>query len=329
MKILIFYCVQLYFFKLAISGEQKVSLVMESGNRFHLTRFSKTKPGEKLPSTFVMKLRQCLNGKRLDLIRQLGNDRVVDFKFGFGSSACHVILEMYAQGNIILTDSTYKIITLLRIFVYSDGTPVRAGEYYPVSTAVSSSVSSCVDDVVKFQEWMLGAVIEEENRILLAKQTNDTENAEPETKAPAEKGKKSKKHDKNQKITIKSLLLSKSSPFSSIGPSLLDHCLISSNLSGSTQLASNQSNPLTLVQIDVLFRALTVDSLEILDGIDMIPQKGFIILTDESDVNDESTIVYDEFVPRILAQHATKKNFEFASFDDAVDYYFQKFDSSW
>ena len=55
-----------------------------------------------------MKLRKHIKGKRLDDIRQFNTDRVVDFTFGSGDTAFHVILELYAAGNIILTDHEYK-----------------------------------------------------------------------------------------------------------------------------------------------------------------------------------------------------------------------------
>jgi predicted ribosome quality control (RQC) complex YloA/Tae2 family protein len=66
------------------------------------------------PSNFCMKLRKHLRGKRLDDVRQLGVDRIVVFTFGSGPAAHHVILELYAGGNVILTDANYEILTLLR-----------------------------------------------------------------------------------------------------------------------------------------------------------------------------------------------------------------------
>ena len=54
----------------------------------------------------VQKLRKHIRAKRLENIAQLGVDRVVDFRFGSGEGCHHIILEMYAGGNIILTDQT-------------------------------------------------------------------------------------------------------------------------------------------------------------------------------------------------------------------------------
>lgn len=49
------------------------------------------------PSNFTLKLRKHLRTRRLEDVRQLGVDRVVDFVFGTGENAHHLILEMYAQ----------------------------------------------------------------------------------------------------------------------------------------------------------------------------------------------------------------------------------------
>lgn len=49
------------------------------------------------PSNFTLKLRKHLRTRRLDGVRQLGVDRVVDFSFGTGEACYHLILELYAQ----------------------------------------------------------------------------------------------------------------------------------------------------------------------------------------------------------------------------------------
>lgn len=52
-----------------------------------------------------MKFRKFLRSKRLEAIRQVGVERVVVFTFGSEAFANHLIIELYAQGNIILTDN--------------------------------------------------------------------------------------------------------------------------------------------------------------------------------------------------------------------------------
>jgi len=104
---------KVYLFKFATAGEtEKIMLLLESGVRFHTTRFIRDK--STMPQPFTMKLRKHIRTKRLEDIRQIGSDRVVDFKFGSGESVSHIILELYSNGNIILADSNYEIQALLR-----------------------------------------------------------------------------------------------------------------------------------------------------------------------------------------------------------------------
>lgn len=40
-------------------------------------------------------MRKHLKSRRLEKLQQLGEDRIVDFQFGSGEAAYHVILELY------------------------------------------------------------------------------------------------------------------------------------------------------------------------------------------------------------------------------------------
>ena len=40
--------------------------------------------------------------------------QIILFQFGLGGNAHFIILELYAQGNILLADSEYTVMTLLR-----------------------------------------------------------------------------------------------------------------------------------------------------------------------------------------------------------------------
>lgn len=105
---------QTYVLKMGRSGEdsEKVFIIMESGIRVHMTQFARDK--NSTPSGTSIKLRKHLRGKRLDSVAQLGVDRIIDFAFGSGEAQHHLILEMYSQGNIVLTDAKYEVLTLLR-----------------------------------------------------------------------------------------------------------------------------------------------------------------------------------------------------------------------
>jgi predicted ribosome quality control (RQC) complex YloA/Tae2 family protein len=95
-----------------MESANKIILLLESGSRFHTTSFQW--PKSVTPSSFTMKLRKHLNNKRLEHIQQVGVDRIVDFQFGSGEAAYHIILELYDRGNIVITDSEWVILNILR-----------------------------------------------------------------------------------------------------------------------------------------------------------------------------------------------------------------------
>ena len=107
--------------------------MIESGVRVHLSTFSHEKAD--IPSAFTMKIRRHCRTKRLESVRQLGMDRIVHFTFGAGEQAFHLIVELFAKGNIILTDWTGKVLTLLRTHKYSEDYEVRTGNLYRFSDA--------------------------------------------------------------------------------------------------------------------------------------------------------------------------------------------------
>ena len=87
--------------------DKKTVLLIESGTRLHTTEFDW--PKNPAPSGFSMKLRSLqisslksfiffyrkhINNKRLEYIKQVGVDRVIDIQFGSGEAAYHLILEM-------------------------------------------------------------------------------------------------------------------------------------------------------------------------------------------------------------------------------------------
>ncbi|KAK9857575.1 hypothetical protein WJX84_011908 [Apatococcus fuscideae] len=126
---------RVYLFKLSQSGEDghKVFLLLESGLRFHTTQYLKERSST--PSNFSLKLRKHLRTRRLTEVRQLGLDRIVDFTFGSGDTAHHLLLELYSQGNVVLTDSKYEVLTLLRSHRDDDkGMALMPRHPYPIHT---------------------------------------------------------------------------------------------------------------------------------------------------------------------------------------------------
>lgn len=83
-----------------------------------------------------MKMRKHLRTKKLTSIQQLGMDRVIDLQFGRDEFACHVLVELYAQGNIILTDHNYNILSLLRSYTIQGNEEKEDGEQGAARCAV-------------------------------------------------------------------------------------------------------------------------------------------------------------------------------------------------
>ncbi|CAG9466235.1 unnamed protein product [Pedinophyceae sp. YPF-701] len=91
---------------------EKTVVLLESGTRFHSTKYARETPGH--PGPFALKLRKHVRGRRLEDIRQLGVDRIVVFTFGQGDMTHHVILELYSSGNVVLCNAQYQVLALLR-----------------------------------------------------------------------------------------------------------------------------------------------------------------------------------------------------------------------
>ena len=130
---------RLYLIKLS-RANRKEHLIIESGIRIHTTNYVKNQ--KDLPSGFSMKLRKHLRTKELEKIEQLGIDRVIDLTFGKGEAAYHILVELYASGNVILTDFEYTILSLLRSHKFEDETSVSVKSKYPFSHSANLTLDS-------------------------------------------------------------------------------------------------------------------------------------------------------------------------------------------
>lgn len=106
----------------------KAFILFESGIRIHRTTYDW--PKSMFPSGFSMKFRKHINQKRLTNVSQVffasfyviltpipfqvGMDRIIDLQFGDEERTCHVIVELYDRGNVVLTDNNYVILNILR-----------------------------------------------------------------------------------------------------------------------------------------------------------------------------------------------------------------------
>ena len=89
------------------------------------------------PSNFTLKLRKHLRTRRLDGLRQLGVDRVVDFSFGQGEACYHLILELYAQVRRHRTGEYHAMLCIIASLTWLTGGAIlsaRAPFHLPAHT---------------------------------------------------------------------------------------------------------------------------------------------------------------------------------------------------
>lgn len=221
---------------------EKAHLLLESGVRFHTVSTPRSTPDH--PSNFTLKVRKHIRGRRLEDIRQLGVDRIVVFTFGSGEQASHLILELYAQvppprspslqprcpstpplsalilcllcpsqGNLILADSKYEILTLLRSHRDDDaGLAIMSRHAYPISACRLRS------------RMTRGALEEAISAALQAKGAAEGEGEGEGEGGPVDgKGKKGKgKKGAEQAANLKAVVLHVL-PW---GPAFADHCVL-------------------------------------------------------------------------------------------------------
>ncbi|EDX14359.1 GD21177 [Drosophila simulans] len=203
----------------------RVNQIYDVDNKTYLFRMQGTGAVEKnmAPSGFSMKLRKHLKNKRLEKVQQMGSDRIVDFQFGTGDAAYHVILELYDRGNVILTD--YELTTLYILRPHTEGENLRFAmrEKYPVERAKQPTKELEPEALVKLLENARNgdylrqiltpnldcgpAVIEHvllshglDNHVIKKETTEETPEAEDK---PEKGGKKQRKKQQNTKLEQK------------------------------------------------------------------------------------------------------------------------------
>ena len=306
-------------FLIKLDGTQgKTMVFLESGIRIHVTNQPSLQQ-EGMPTPFCSKLRKHLRGLRLERISQLGNyDRVVHLVFGTGEKRCCVILELYARGNLILTNSAYEILALLRSHDYQDAAvQVKVGQVYPLTYATSVAV-----------------VIEE--RIITRTLDNDWNGSnrvgDNHTGANDKPTKQKKKGDAG--IPLKALLLKPSSGVSHYGPALLEDCILCAQLDPNVKFTGqNVADVLSASDWETLIASLKEEGPKIMNELSTVESKGYILYRDkpESSSTENDTTnppnrfsdkVLEEFQPHLLKQHEGRPFLQYDNFSEAVDEFF-------
>ncbi|KAI9098744.1 hypothetical protein DFS34DRAFT_649448 [Phlyctochytrium arcticum] len=350
-----------YLFKFARSDHKEIILI-ESGIRIHSTEFARDKSNT--PSHFAMKLRKHLRTRRLTDLRQLGADRVLDMTFGQGEAAYHVIVEFYAQGNIILTDWEYRILALLRVVELEKAadpenksgvpdedegdTKFAVGETYVTTRArdfqpiTRNRIVDCLESAIQSESTGSNPVPDPSEEAKLV-DSNDATSAKARKQQRIAKAQSAKKDKKSKESALRRALRSKFGP--DYGPALLEHCIIQSGVDVDQPLAADMVHRPDSDVVEKLFNAFAAGD-KIVQSCMERPQQGWISMellskpgSDatvksvevDGDAQDASTpVAYKDFHPFLPQQFALQKDSdkhrvtEYASFDKCVDEYYSK-----
>ncbi|XP_020582235.1 LOW QUALITY PROTEIN: nuclear export mediator factor NEMF homolog [Phalaenopsis equestris] len=233
------------------SGEsEKVLLLMESGVRLHTTEYVRDK--NTTPSGFTLKLRKHIRTRRLEDVRQLGYDRVYFaclFQFGLGANAHYIILELYAQGNIILTDSEFTVMTLLRSHRDDDkGLAIMSRHRYPVEAC---RVFKRTDfSKLKMSLTLCKTSDFTEESVFTEGGTNSS-NLFEQTKNVLGKNGKANDGARSNKTSLKAIL----GEALSYGPALAEHIVLDAGLSPTMKVGND--NKIDEGIVDILEKAVT------------------------------------------------------------------------
>jgi predicted ribosome quality control (RQC) complex YloA/Tae2 family protein len=103
-----------------LNGENRAhhQFIVEAGRRAHFVKDLPVPP--KNPPQFAMLLRKHISGGKVLAIRQHGLERIIIFAIGKGTTTFHLIIELFDEGNVILTDEKFEIIKPLRHHRFRD-----------------------------------------------------------------------------------------------------------------------------------------------------------------------------------------------------------------
>ena len=326
-----------YTLKFGRGGGSKATLLVESGVRFHTTSFARrTGTGPHgLPNGFATKLRKHLNNRVLSSIAVLGADRIVDFTFGApdavgDATGCyHVILELYAKGNLILTDAAYTILALLRVYEAGDAVRAAVREVYPHPAPPPAGGA-----------WLSTAAVTRES----VRGVLDAAGAVAVTgKAKA-------------RCALRVLLASRSTGLDRAGPVLAEHALCAAGVDPD-MLCLKGWVPLTDAEVDAIVAACQ-GLPAVMAACDEEGVRGFCIeapgglvppaaaaaaptgamaaAAATADADGGAPLAaaggggggFVDFTPVLLAQHRGARVAEFASFSEAVDAYYGVVDAA-
>ncbi len=101
----------IFIFKLRKPELGQIFLLVEPGKRFHITKFNRKMPTE--PPQLTKQLRSHLRDRRINELKQVEADRVIELNIG-PDKGYRVVIELFGEGNLILISPNDKIVVALR-----------------------------------------------------------------------------------------------------------------------------------------------------------------------------------------------------------------------
>lgn len=114
-------------FKLHKVDKPALLLLLEAGRRLHLTAYAQEKPES--PPAFCMALRKYLRNAWLRTVEQYEFERIIIITFETNADKQRLILELFGEGNLILTDEKGVILQALVFKRMRDRNIVRGEKY--------------------------------------------------------------------------------------------------------------------------------------------------------------------------------------------------------
>ncbi|KAI3830792.1 hypothetical protein MKX03_002880 [Papaver bracteatum] len=312
------------------SGEsEKVLLLMESGVRLHTTEYVRDK--STTPSGFTLKLRKHIRTRRLEDVRQLGYDRIVLFQFGLGANAHYVILELYAQGNIILTDSEFVVMTLLRSHRDDDkGLAIMSRHPYPVEACrlfTRTTATKLQEVLTSFDEADNKDAVEVNDSSNDASNTSTEKHGNRKNIKPSDANKNANDGGRSKQVTLKVVL----GEALGYGPALSEHIILDVGLIPNTKVGNDCRVDDNTIRLLIEAVAKFEDWLEDIISGEKVPEGYILMQKGKKEIlpSEEGTSskVYDEFCPILLNQLKSRESMKFETFDAALDEFYSKIES--
>ncbi len=141
-------------FLLRLRGARDARIIAEPSRRIHETSYDVS--GKSQPPPFIMALRKHLRGSRLEIVEQLGFERILVLGFSGGR---RLVVEVLPRGVLVLLDEKGVILQVNEPREMRDRVIKRGVEYKPPPPVALHPRELTVDDVVERVKGVKGEAV--------------------------------------------------------------------------------------------------------------------------------------------------------------------------